>query len=185
MDSSTGCICFAVQLLIHTGASLDWRLGRGSICYKISIGSAWIYKCEYYVRFQLRSEKNLHQVYIYIYIYIKVEELYCELNYHDQKTWRTPTHDIRKHWTAVSTLLGLINNVYYDLHHWRSNQRPQIAEPKIYNWCTIAMIWLCVKRIYKVHIYIYIYHIEHRNLETRKTLTTSQFKYETFYNLWV
>ena len=26
----------------------------------------------------------------------------------------------------------------------------------------------------------YIYNIEHRNLETRKTLTTSQFRYETF-----
>ena len=31
-----------------------------------------------------------------------------------------------------------------------------------------------------IYIYIYIY-IEHRNLETRKTLTTSQFRYETFY----
>ena len=31
--SSTGCICFAVLMLIYTGASLDWRLGRGSICY--------------------------------------------------------------------------------------------------------------------------------------------------------
>ena len=32
--SSTGCTCFAVLLLIYTGASLDWRLGRESICYK-------------------------------------------------------------------------------------------------------------------------------------------------------
>ena len=32
--SSTGCTCFAVLLLIYTGASLDWRLGRGSVCYK-------------------------------------------------------------------------------------------------------------------------------------------------------
>ena len=30
--SSTGCTCFAV-LLIYTGASLDWRHGRGSISY--------------------------------------------------------------------------------------------------------------------------------------------------------
>ena len=29
---STGCICFAVLPLIYAGASLDWRLGRGSIC---------------------------------------------------------------------------------------------------------------------------------------------------------
>ena len=31
--SSTGCTCFAVLLLFYTGASLNWRLGRGSICY--------------------------------------------------------------------------------------------------------------------------------------------------------
>ena len=37
-----------------------------------------------------------------------------ELNYHDQKISRTPTHDIREHWTAVSTLLGLISNVYHN-----------------------------------------------------------------------
>ena len=30
--SSTGCTCFAVLPLIYTGASLDRRLGRGSIC---------------------------------------------------------------------------------------------------------------------------------------------------------
>ena len=33
--SSTGCICFAIVLLIYTGASLDWRLGQGSLCYKL------------------------------------------------------------------------------------------------------------------------------------------------------
>ena len=33
-------------------------------------------------------------------------------------------------------------------------------------------------------MFIYIY-IEHRNLEIRKTLTTSQFRYETFYYLGV
>ena len=31
--SSTGCTCFAALLLIYTGASLDWRLGRGPISY--------------------------------------------------------------------------------------------------------------------------------------------------------
>ena len=44
-----------------------------------------------------------------------------ELNYNDQKIRRTPTHDIREHWTAVSTLLGFIDSVYRNLHHWRSN----------------------------------------------------------------
>ena len=48
-----------------------------------------------------------------------VDELYCELNYHDQKIWRTLTCDIGKHWTGVSTLLGLISSVYRDLHLWR------------------------------------------------------------------
>ena len=55
-------------------------------------------------------------------------------NYHDQKIWRVLTHNIWKHWTAVLTLLGLISSVYHDLHHWRSNQWPQIEELKLYNW---------------------------------------------------
>ena len=45
----------------------------------------------------------------------------------------TLMHDIWKYWTAVLTLLDLISSVYHDLHHWRSNQQPQIAEPKFYN----------------------------------------------------
>ena len=45
------------------------------------------------------------------------------MNYHDQKIRRTLTHDIRKHRTAVFTLIGLISSVYRDLHNWRSNQR--------------------------------------------------------------
>ena len=32
--SSTRCTCFAVFPLIYTGASLDWRLSRGSTCYR-------------------------------------------------------------------------------------------------------------------------------------------------------
>ena len=31
--SSTRCTCFAAIPLIYIGASLDWRLGRGSKCY--------------------------------------------------------------------------------------------------------------------------------------------------------
>ena len=49
----------------------------------------------------------------------------CELNYHDQKIWRTLARDVRKHLTTVSTLLGLISSVYRDLPQWESNQRPQ------------------------------------------------------------
>ena len=33
-----------------------------------------------------------------------------------------------EHWTAVSTLLGLISSAHRDLHHWKSNQQPQYAE---------------------------------------------------------
>ena len=58
----------------------------------------------------------------------------CESNY--QKIRRTLTHDIREHWAAVSTLLCLIYSVYRNLHHWRSNQRPKIVVPKLYNWAT-------------------------------------------------
>ena len=58
------------------------------------------------------------------------------MNYHNQKICWTPTYDIQWHWTGVSTLLGLISSVYHKLHHWRSNQRPQIAVPKLYNWTT-------------------------------------------------
>ena len=68
----------------------------------------------------------------------------CELNFYDQKIQRTLTHDTRKHWTAVSTLLGLISCVYHDLHHWRLNQKPQIAEPKLYNWATFHILEVTV-----------------------------------------
>ena len=58
------------------------------------------------------------------------------MNYHDQKIRQTPRHGIQEHWTAVSTLLGIISSVYRNLHHWRSNQQLQIAVPKFYNWAT-------------------------------------------------
>ena len=53
------------------------------------------------------------------------------LNYQYQKIWQTLARDIRNQGTAVSTLLGLINSVYRDLRHWRSDHRPQNAEPKV------------------------------------------------------
>ena len=52
---------------------------------------------------------------------------------------------------------------------------------KIYN-CYIARYG----RVWNWHImFIYIYNIEHRISKHEKHLTTSQFKYETFYYLWV
>ena len=38
-----------------------------------------------------------------------------------RETHQQFTHDIRNHWTSVSTLLGLISRVYRNLHNWRSN----------------------------------------------------------------
>ena len=47
-------------------------------------------------------------------------------------TWHTETLD---------NCFGLIRShqqcIYRDLQHWRSNQQPQIAEPKLYNWATV------------------------------------------------
>ena len=74
-------------------------------------------------------------------------------------------HNIRKHRTPVSTLLlGFISSVYCDLHHWRSNQQPQIAELKHYNWhshkswCTnqlvMAIAWpINLNVSCKLHLY--------------------------------
>ncbi len=53
---------------------------------------------------------------------VEVYGLVCELNYHDQKIWQTLTHNIRKHWTAVLTLLGLISSVYYDITDQNTSQ---------------------------------------------------------------
>ena len=36
-----------------------------------------------------------------------------------------------EHWTAVSTLLGLISSAYHNLHHLWSNQQPQNAETEL------------------------------------------------------
>ena len=83
-----------------------------------------------------RNYYNLKGQDIDVHFLFWVEELYCELNYHDQKIRRTLMHDIRKHLTAVSTLLGLISSVCHDLHHWRSNPWLQNAEPKLNNWTT-------------------------------------------------
>ena len=52
-----------------------------------------------------------------IWINFKMFYLYCELNYHDEKIRRTLTHDIQKHWTSVSTLLGLISRVCHTYTH--------------------------------------------------------------------
>ena len=63
-----------------------------------------------------------------------------------RKSAETPTHDIRKHWTAVSILLGLISSAHHNLHHWRLNQWPQIAMASLVcdvNWwlsCRVSVL---------------------------------------------
>ena len=74
---------------------------------------------------------NVHKaIRVFLKVTMIISKTYanCELNYHDQKIHRKPTHNIREHWTAVSTWLGLISSVYRNLHPWRSNQ--------LYNWAT-------------------------------------------------
>ena len=56
---------------------------------------------------------------------------HCKLNYHEQNILQIRDPDIRKHWTAFWTLLGLISSLYPDIPYWSSNQRPQNAEPKL------------------------------------------------------
>ena len=56
------------------------------------------------------------------------------MNYHEQKIRWTLACNIQTHWTAVSTILGLISSVYCDLPHWRWNQQLQNAEPKLSLW---------------------------------------------------
>ena len=70
-------------------------------------------------------------------------------------------------WTVVSTLLSLISSVYRDLPHWRSNQRPLKAKPKLYyrairphhtqvtpNQLVMVIAWpRLTKRIVNMHYY--------------------------------
>ena len=68
-------------------------------------------------------------------------------------------HNIQKQWVAVSTLLGVIGSVYRDLHNRRSNQRPQIAEAKRYNWvnsqCRMQMTPNQLVNIKKKHVHLF------------------------------
>ena len=58
------------------------------------------------------------------------------MNYHVQKIRWILKRDIRKRWTDVSTLLGLISSVYRDFLQWISNQRPQNAKLKLHHRST-------------------------------------------------
>ena len=62
---------------------------------------------------------------IYNYIIFEIRN-WCYLRI--TMTRKSGKHLHVKHWTAVSTLLGLISSAHRDLHHWGSNQQPQYAE---------------------------------------------------------
>ena len=118
--------CFKIQSLLDTWHSRPCSSNQSWKCFQhfsIRCSMIKIYCINDIFMFKkVRKKKN------------KTMTAYCELNYHNQKIWRTPTHNIRKHWTAVSTLLGLISSVYRDLPHRRSNHHN--AEQKLYHWAT-------------------------------------------------
>ena len=58
-----------------------------------------------------------HELYIYIYIYIirGIDIILIKLPWLENPANTHVRHT--EHWTAVSTLLGLISSAYRDLHH--------------------------------------------------------------------
>ena len=74
------------------------------------------------------SPVSAPDIYIYIYIYILNWgiDVILELPWQENPANTFMRHT--EHWTAVSTLFGLISNAHSDLHHWRSNQQPQYAK---------------------------------------------------------
>ena len=67
--------------------------------------------------FELRAFLLQNRLPYHIYIYIYILELPWQENPANTYMWHT------EHWTAVSTLLGLISSAHRDLH-----QQPQYAE---------------------------------------------------------
>ena len=104
----------------------DWCLLWFSLSF-ISIFHCVIHSINCSIDFQQQS-----------YVHTKIFQI-CAMSQNNWLLWiellwpeNLPnTYDIWEHWTAVSTLLGLISSVYHNLYHLRSNQRPQIAVPKL------------------------------------------------------
>ena len=81
-----------------------------------------------------------------------------------------------KRWihAIIKSISEMLNAVLSSIWTW-------LTEDISYH-CTIARYGY----VWNTHRMSITYiHKEHRNLETWKTLTTSQFRYETFYYLWV
>ena len=79
----------AVLLLIYTGASLDWRLGRRSICYTMSQLNTFVTMARGFPRdqsgkgFSLSLSPSYIYTPTYIYIYINVcVYMYVYISYH-------------------------------------------------------------------------------------------------------
>ena len=118
----------------RTDSEVPYKNISSDIYIYIYIYIIYIY-IPFYIYIYIYIQKG---IYIHIYIYW-IEEL-CIIN------WITMTRKTGKHsvwrteqWTAVSTLLGLSSSAYRDLQHWRSNKRPQNAEPKLYHWPRVTL----------------------------------------------
>ena len=122
------------QILVKNEKNISSKKSNKIILLLILLGYFFKVRIKCIIFIKLLKDKGT-------FFFLEVEELYCELNYHDQKIRWTLMHDMRKHWTAVSTLLGLISSVYCDHHHWRSKQQLQIAVQKLYNWATSSYCW--------------------------------------------
>ena len=97
----------------------------------------------YSVNFSINLSFHLDYLVINFSTYCQITILYLLSHTHTYIyiNWITMTrksskHFYTEHWTAVSTLLGLISSAYHDLHSWRLNQQLQTAEPKLYHWAT-------------------------------------------------
>ena len=62
------------------------------------------YCVEYTTNTHPNNYHNLKGKDIDVHFLFQVEELYCELNYHDQKIRRTFARDIRKYWTCFDLM---------------------------------------------------------------------------------
>ena len=96
-----------------------------------------------------RNYFNLKSKEIDVHFLFQVEELYCKLNYHDQKIRQTLAHGIQNYWTAASTLFGLISSVYRDFPHRRTNNKLETAV----HWFRMSYASVC--RIFYVSLFIY------------------------------
>ena len=71
---------------------------------------------------------NAYVSHLFLFTYIRLIYIFMNGDIEITMIRKSGTHLHTEHWTAVSTLFGLISSAHRDLHHWRSNQQPQYAE---------------------------------------------------------